>query len=201
MVSVGLQVRHPTRLIHPAAKDMIARLAPPASDASVDPDAVRLAADLPAQCPEAVRGSRPSASADAPEPQVVRTRQALPLLDALPMVVCPCLAQDVAQQFPPSVVPEHRLEQRLLGRKLESQAVQPVPQDESASPQVRSREARSEQPSSQEPLHLQEEPQPRVPPGAVQPAEPVSLPRALPFQPKPPAPQVPQASVAQPQAL
>src|SRR4029077_3548232 len=65
MVLVGLQVRRPARPIHPAAKDTIARLAPPASDASVDPDAVRLAADLPPQCPEAVHGSRPSASADA----------------------------------------------------------------------------------------------------------------------------------------
>jgi len=113
MVLVGLQVRRPARPIHPAAKDTIARLAPPASDASVDPDAVRLAADLPPQCPEAVHGSRPSASADAPEPQAARTRQALPLLDALTMVACPCLAQDVAQQFPPAVVPEHRSEQKL----------------------------------------------------------------------------------------
>jgi hypothetical protein len=98
MVLVGLQVRRQARLIHPAVKDRIARLAPRASDASVDPDAVRLAADLPAQYPEAVHGSRPSASVDAPEPQAGRTRQAPLLLDALPMVACRCLAQNVAQE-------------------------------------------------------------------------------------------------------
>jgi hypothetical protein len=78
-----------------------------------------------------------------------------------------------------------------------------VPQAESASPQVRSRETQSERvspqvPQSQEPLCWQEEAQPQVPPGAKQPAQPISLPRALPFQLQPPAPQ---ASVAQPQAL
>jgi hypothetical protein len=119
MVLVGLQVRRPAR---PTVKDTIARLAPPASDASVDPDAVRLAADLPPQSPEAVRGSRPSASVDAPEPQAARTRQALPLLDALTMLACPCLAQDEAQQFPPAVVPEHRSEQK-LEPKIEPPAV------------------------------------------------------------------------------
>jgi len=56
MVLVGLQVRRP---ILPAAKDTIARLAPPASDASVAPDAVRLAADFPALCQEAVLDFRP----------------------------------------------------------------------------------------------------------------------------------------------
>jgi hypothetical protein len=122
MVLVGLQVRRPPRPIRPAVKDTIARLAPPAPDASAALDAVRPAADLPAQCPEAVHGSRPWASADAPEPQAVRTRQALPLLDALPMVACPCLAQDAAQQFPPAVAPEHWLEQK-LEPKMESQAV------------------------------------------------------------------------------
>jgi len=73
-----------------------------------------------------------------------------------------------------------------------------MPQDESASPQVRSREAQSERvspqvPQSQEPLRWPEKAQPQVPPGAEQPA--------LPFQLQPPAPQVSQASVAQPQAL
>jgi len=71
-----------------------------------------------------------------------------------------------------------------------------MPQDESASPQVRSREAQSERVSpqeSQEPLRWPEKAQPQVPPGAEQPA--------LPFQLQPPAPQVSQASVAQPQAL
>jgi hypothetical protein len=153
MVLVGLQVRRPARPIHPAVKDTIARLAPPASDASVDPGAVRLAADLPPQCPEAVHGSRPLASADAPEPepQAVRMRQALPLLDAQPMVACPCLAQNVAQQFPSAVVSEHRSEQK-LEPKMESQSAQRELQDESASPQVRSRETQSERVSPQEPL-------------------------------------------------
>jgi hypothetical protein len=123
MVLVGLPV---PRSIHRAAKDRIARLDPPASDASAALDAVRLAADLPPRCPEVARGSRRSASADAPEPQAVRTRQALPLLDALPMVACPRLAQ--AQEFsPPVVAPERPLEQKLLEPKMESQSVQPVP--------------------------------------------------------------------------
>jgi len=140
MVLAGLQVRHP------AVKDTIVRLAPPASDASVAPDAVRLAADLPPLCLEVVRDSRPSASADAPEPQNVRTRQALPLLDAPLMVACPCLAQDAAQESPLlAVAPEHQLEQKLLEPKMEPQAAQPAPQGESESPPVRSREARSEQ--------------------------------------------------------
>jgi hypothetical protein len=98
MVLVAPQVRRQARLIHPAVKDMIAPLALPASDASVDPDAARLAADLPAQYPEAVRGSRPSASVDVPEPQAVWTRQAPLPLDALLMVACRYLAQDVAQE-------------------------------------------------------------------------------------------------------
>jgi len=151
MVLVGLQVRHLARLIHPTVKDMIARLAPPASDASVDPDAVRLAADLPPLCPGAVRDFRRSASADAPEPQAVRTRRALPLLDALPMVPCPRLAQDVAQEFLPlAVAPEHQLEQKLLEPKMEPRAAQLALLDESESPQVCSREAHSAGLSPQE---------------------------------------------------
>ncbi len=147
MVSAGLQVRRPSRLVRPAATDRAVHLALSASDASADPDAVRLAADLPAQCPEVVRDSRPSALADAPEPQAVRSRQALPLLDALPMVACPHLARDVAQEFPPPAgAPERQLEP-----KMEPRDVQPALQDESASPPVRSREARSEQVSLQEP--------------------------------------------------
>jgi hypothetical protein len=66
MVLVDLQVRHPTRLVHPTAKDTDARLGPPASDAWVDPDAVRPAADCLVLCPEVVRDSLLSASADAP---------------------------------------------------------------------------------------------------------------------------------------
>jgi hypothetical protein len=98
MVLVALQVRRQTRLIHPAVRDTIARLALPASDASVDPDAARLAAAPPAQFPEAVHGSRPSASVDVPEPQAVWTRRAPLPLDALLMVACRCLAQGVAQE-------------------------------------------------------------------------------------------------------
>jgi hypothetical protein len=74
MVLVGPQVHHPTRLVRQTAKDTDVRLDPPAWDASVDLDAVRrLAADFPTrrQCPEAVRDSRPSASADALEPKAV----------------------------------------------------------------------------------------------------------------------------------
>ena len=153
MFLAALQVRRQKTLrIHPAAKDTIARLAPLASDASADPDAARLAADLPRLCPEAVRDSRRSASADAPEPRDVRLRQAPPLLAAPPMVACRCRDQDVTQESPPpAVAPEHQLEQKLLEPKIQLQAVQPVPQDESQSPQVRSREVRSGQVSPQEP--------------------------------------------------
>jgi hypothetical protein len=68
-----------------------------------------------------------------------------------------------------------------------------VPQDESASPQARSERVSPQVSQSQEPLRWQQEPQPQVPPGAKQPA--------LPFQLQSAAPQVPQASVAQPQEL
>jgi hypothetical protein len=71
MVLADPPVRHPARLIHQAAKDTTAHLAPQASDALVDPDAVRPGADLPAQSPEAVRDSRRLALADAPEPKAV----------------------------------------------------------------------------------------------------------------------------------
>jgi hypothetical protein len=71
MVLAALQVRHPTRLVHPIAKDTDARLGPPASDASVDPDAVRPAADCLVLCPEVVRDSRLWALADAPVPKAV----------------------------------------------------------------------------------------------------------------------------------
>ena len=73
MVLVGPQVRHPTRLVHLTAKGTDARLDPLAWDASADLDAVRLAADFLTrrQCPEAVRGSRPSAWVDALESKAV----------------------------------------------------------------------------------------------------------------------------------
>ena len=121
MVLVGLRVRRP---ILPAVKDTIARPAPPASDASVAPDAVRLAADLPPLCPVGVRGSRQSASADATGPKAVQRRE-LRLLDALPKVVCRRLAQN-AELLQPVAVPEPR-----SGPKLEPQVAQPEPEDES----------------------------------------------------------------------
>lgn len=96
MVLAGPQVRHPARLIHQAVKDTIARLVPRASAASVDPDAVRPGADLPARCPEAVRDSHRLALADAPEPKAVllcQSWQEPPQPDAPPTAVCPCLAQ------------------------------------------------------------------------------------------------------------
>ena len=155
MVLADPQVRRPARLIHPAVKHTIARLGPLASVASADPDAVRPGADLPAQCPEAVRDSHRLALADAPEPKAVspcQSWQERPQPDALRMAARPCLAQlrdqAVAQKFPlPAVAPEPQL--ALL--KMEPPAVQPVPQDESESPQVRSQEAHSAQVSPQAP--------------------------------------------------
>jgi hypothetical protein len=61
------------------------------------------------------------------------------------------------------------------------------------SPQARSERVSPQVSQSQEPLRWQEEPQPQVPPGAKQPP--------LPFQLQSAAPQVPPASVAQPQGL
>jgi hypothetical protein len=90
MVLAGLPVHCLARLVHPTVKDTGDHLAPPASDASVDPDAVRLAADCLAQCPEAVRDSRRSASADAPE-AARQVRQVLPQQGAPPKVVRSCL--------------------------------------------------------------------------------------------------------------
>ena len=46
---------------------------------------------------------------------------------------------------------------------------------------------------------MREKPQPQAPPEAEEPAQPVSLPRALPFQLQMPTLQEPQASVSQPQ--
>jgi hypothetical protein len=99
MILVGPQVRHQSRLVRPTAKDRVDRLARLASDASVAPDVVHLAAGFPHPCPEAVRGSRRSALADAPELRDARPSQALLPLDALLMAVCRRLGQDAAQ-FP-----------------------------------------------------------------------------------------------------
>ena len=127
-------------------KDTIAHLVPKASDAWADPDAVRFVAGLPARCREAARGSLRLASAVARELQDVQARQAL-LLDALPMVVSPRLAQDVAPELPPQAVGHvHLLVQRLLEPKMEARAAQPVPQAESGSLQA----ARSEPVSPRE---------------------------------------------------
>jgi hypothetical protein len=190
MVLVGPQVRHSAHLIHLTVKDRIVHLAPTISDASVDPDVARLAVDLPTQCSEVVRGSRQSASAGAPRPQAVLRCQELPQPDALLMAVCPCLL-DAAQEFPqPLAAPEPQCESKLL----DPQVAQSERQGESELLQ----EARSEQVLPRESSCLQEEPQPQAPQGAEQPAPPVSLPRALPFQTR--TLQKPRASALQPQA-
>ena len=151
MVLAAPQVRRPPRRVRLTAKDRVVRPAPPASDASVDPDAVRLAVDLPAQFPEEAHDFRRSASADAQGPQAVRLCQARPLLGAPRMAAaCRCLAQDVVREFPfPFVAQEHWLEQK--EPKKELQDAQLGPQDESVSPPVRLWEARSGQVSPQEP--------------------------------------------------
>jgi hypothetical protein len=136
MVWVGPRVRHLSRLVRPNAKDRIARLALLVSGASVDPDAVRLAAGLPPRCPEAVRDSRRSALAAAPEPRAVPSCWALRPLGVLPMAAYLALNVDA---FPlPVAAPEF-----LFASKLELLVAQPEPLDESESPQ----EARSEQAS------------------------------------------------------
>ena len=142
MILVGPQVRHRSRLVRPTAKDRVDRLAPLASDASVAPDVVHLAAGFPHPCPEAVRGSRRSALADAPELRDAWPFQALPLLDAPPMVVCRCLAQDAAQFPPPVAAPDC-----LFEWKSEPQVAPRGPRDE---PEL-SQEARLEQVSPPEP--------------------------------------------------
>jgi hypothetical protein len=98
MVSVALLVRRPILQVHQTAKDTFA-LDPQASDASADPDAVRLAVGRPAQCPVAVRGCLLSASADAPEPKDVSPFQEMPLRGARTKVVrrFQCLAQRLDQ--------------------------------------------------------------------------------------------------------
>lgn len=111
MVSAAQRVRRRSRWVRLIAKDRIVHLDPQASDASVDPDAVRLAADRPLLCLEGVRDSRRSASADVPEPQAVRPSQVLPLLDVRPTAVCPAQTADAFR--PPVVVPEPLFESKL----------------------------------------------------------------------------------------
>jgi hypothetical protein len=78
--------------------------------------------------------------ADAPERRDAWPFQVLPPLDAPPMVVCRCLAQDAAR-FPTVAAPES-----LCEWKLELQVAPPEPWDESELPQ----EARLEQVSPPE---------------------------------------------------
>ena len=183
-VLVVLQVRRcPARL---TVKDRIVPLAPTVWDASADQDVVLLAADLPTQCSEVVRGSRQSASAGVPGPRAVLQRLELPQPDAPPMVVYRRLAQ--IAQFPrPVAAPEPQFES-----KLERQVAQSEPQGESELLQ----EARSEPVSQWEPSCLQEEPQPQAPRQAEQPVPQVSLPRGL-LVPTP-ALEEPRASALQP---
>ena len=141
MILVGPQVRHQSRLVRPTAKDRVVHLAPLASDASVAPDVVHLAADFPRPGLEVVRGSRRSALAGAPESPDAWPFQALPPLDAPPLVVSRCLAQDAAR-FPALVAaPESLFESKLV-----LQVAPREPGDESELPQ----EARLEQVSPQE---------------------------------------------------
>lgn len=137
---VGPRVRHRSRLVRPTAKDTVVHLAPLASDVSVALDVVHLAGDFLHPCPEAVRGFRRSALADAPELRDAWPFQALPPLVAPPMVVCRYLARDAAK-FPPVAAPESRFESNL-----EPQVAPPEPRDESELPW----EARLEQVSPQE---------------------------------------------------
>jgi hypothetical protein len=197
MILVGPRVRHQSRLVRPTAKDRVVHLAPPALDASVAPDVVHLAAGFPPPSPEAVRGSHRSALADAPELRDALPFQALPPLDAPPMVVCPCLAQDAAP-FPVRVA---ALES-LFESKLEPQVAPPEPWDESELPQeARLAQVSSQEPWSQEPPCLPVGQQPQVPRAEEQRVQPVWSPRALAFQLDSPAPVGPQVSVAQPQGL
>jgi hypothetical protein len=194
-ILAGPLVHHRSRLVHSTAKDRVVHLARPASDASVAPDVARLAADLPPQCPEAVRDSRQSALGDAPEPQDAWPFQALPLPDAPPMVVCRCLAQVAAQLPLPVAAPEP-----LFESKLEPQVAQP--QDESELPQEGSEQVSPSELWSQELPCLRAEQQRQALRGAEQLAQPVWSPRAPPFQLQPPAPQalLPQPRAPQPGA-
>jgi hypothetical protein len=197
MIFVGLRVRHRSRLVRPTAKDRVVHLAPLASDVLVAPDGVHLAADFPLPFPEAVRDSRQSALADAPELQDARPFQAQPPLDAPPMVVCRCLGQDAAQFPPPVAAPESPFEW-----KLEPQVASRGPRGESELPQeVRWAQVSPQEPWSQEPSWLPAEQQPLAPRAEQQRVLPVWSPRVLAFQLQPPALPGPQASVAQPQGL
>jgi hypothetical protein len=135
-VLADLQVRRLNRLVLPIATDKTVRPAPQASDASVALGAVRPGVDFPDPCLEVVRGFRPSASADAQEPQVARPRRPP---DALPQVAYARLLRflfqylllvwDVAPGLPLDVALELQL---LRGRqKMALQVARWAPQDES----------------------------------------------------------------------
>jgi hypothetical protein len=112
MVSVVPLVRRPNRLALPIAMDTVFHLGQMALDASVDPDAVRLAFDLPALCREAGRDFLRLASADAQASQTAHLpRERLKLQPAEPRTVAhasPVLAlePDAVQEFPMVVAPE-----------------------------------------------------------------------------------------------
>jgi len=157
MALAALQVRRPIPLVLPIAMDT-AVLAPQASDAWVDPDAVRLVFDLPVPM-EAVRDSRQLASAAALELLVAHPLRAHPKLPlgAPPRVAAAFrfqflahfpaqfltpspthfLKRHVAQDFPPQVVvPEPPTEP-----KVELPVAHSALPDESESEQARSARA------------------------------------------------------------
>jgi hypothetical protein len=135
--------------------------------------------------------------ADAPELRDAWPFQALPPLDAPPMVVCRCLAQDAAQFPRPVAAP-----QSLCEWKLEPQVAPPEARDESELRQeVRLVQVSRQEPWSQELSCLPAEQQPLALRAEQQRVQPVWSPRALPFQLQRQAQQGPQVSVVQPQGL
>jgi hypothetical protein len=211
MVLVALLVRRPILPVHPTVKETVV-LAPRASDASVDPDAVHLAAGRPAQCPAAVRDYLPSASVDAPVPKVASSFQELQRLDAPSKVVFPCLVQPldpdvvwVARVPLTAGAPELQLEQN-SPENLEPKAARQVPSAESESVRVCLREAHSAPVSQRVPQGQwarvpcsQAEQHSRERQVRQQPARPVLLPQALVLQLQGLARQ-PRVSRVQPQA-
>jgi len=126
MVLAAQQVLRPIRLVLPIAMDMAVRPVPPAWDASVDPDAVRLVF-APRALKEAVRDFRPLASGDAVEvAHPLRGHPKLPLV-APPMAAAAFPSQSlahfqihhVAQEIPPQAAgpefppPESTLERQV----------------------------------------------------------------------------------------
>jgi hypothetical protein len=115
--------------------DMAVRPVPPAWDASVDPDAVRLVSD-PRALKEAVRDFRPLASGDALEVQAEHPRRAHPKLQQVGPRMAAAAFQSqsqvhfqtrhAAQEFPPQAAgPEF-----LPEPKPERQVAHSAPPDE-----------------------------------------------------------------------